>query len=577
MDTKKQHAPVGRGAGDTAVCSDGRDHTTPAPEGVQECEASGLAARLAFGVPNELRELKGWLLWKRGQVKRGGKFDKVPYYALGGKRFGTQGGPEDRKRLVSFDEALPRLREGGYDGLGLAMLGQGVVSLDFDGCCDGAGIIAPWVLDLCCDTYAEISPSGTGIRAFYRGTFPDRKNHEAGIETFCRKGFVTVTGARLNGCDLAELPDAVASELARRLGPDKSRTDSAEVLSKACARDPTLARLNERGLVLRSMGGGKFDITCPWEADHSTPGGAGDTVYFAAHTGGYASGNFDCKHSHCAERTQAEFRQALGLGAHRAQAPTGDSPPIESEWLETGLDPDDPPIEGYAQCPEAQRGPPFDDPKSHANASDLIDAATLWAMNHGSVKWAVVQLLPEGVLLLAGKPKVKKSWLMLSVALAVASGGMALGKLPTVQGDVLYLALEVNKRRLTKRLRLLTKDPPPKRLEFATEWPRVADGGIERLESWLKAHPHARLIVVDTLARIRPQHAKRTDSAYTTDYEAVKGFIDLCKSYSISVVIVCHTRKMESDDPIDLISGTLGLTGGVDGYMLLTKLPMSVG
>ena len=93
----------------------------------------------------------------------------------------------------------------------------------------------------------------------------------------------------------------------------------------------------------------------------------------------------------------------------------------------------------------------------------------------------------------------------------------------------------------------------------------------------MKAHPHARLIVVDTLARIRPQHAKRTDSAYTTDYEAVKGFIDLCKSYSISVVIVCHTRKMESDDPIDLISGTLGLTGGVDGYMLLTKLPMSVG
>ncbi|MGH8544201.1 MAG: hypothetical protein ACREX3_11365, partial [Gammaproteobacteria bacterium] len=328
MEAKNERAPVGRGAGELHLPSDGgTDHTTPVPP---VPDAAELADRLAVGVPNELRALKGWLLWKRGQAKPGGEFDKVPYYAPGGKRFGTQGIPEDLAKLATFDVALARLREGGYDGLGLPMLGWGVVGLDFDGCRDEAGIIAPWVFDLCRDTYAEISPSGNGVRAFYRGAFPDRKNHAAHIETFCRTGFVTVTGARLNGCDLSELPETVAGELGRRLGPDKARRDSAEVLSKACGQDPTLARLNELGLVLQSMGGGKFDIACPWESEHSTPGGAGDTVYFAAHTGGYASGNFDCKHAHCAVRAQAEFREALGLGA-RPGAEDATAADVEAE------------------------------------------------------------------------------------------------------------------------------------------------------------------------------------------------------------------------------------------------------
>lgn len=125
MEAKNERAPVGRGAGELHLPSDGgTDHTTPVPP---VPDAAELADRLAVGVPNELRALKGWLLWKRGQAKPGGEFDKVPYYAPGGKRFGTQGIPEDLAKLATFDVALARLREGGYDGLGLPMLGWGVV------------------------------------------------------------------------------------------------------------------------------------------------------------------------------------------------------------------------------------------------------------------------------------------------------------------------------------------------------------------------------------------------------------------------------------------------------------------
>lgn len=299
-----ERAPPPRGEGGTGYDhSPGHDSTTQ------------LAERLDLGVPNDLRALRAWLVWRAGpRDPATGKFDKVPHYVSGEKRSGKQGRPEDREKLTTFDVALARLREGGYDGLGLAMLGWGIIGLDFDRCRDAAGVVAPWVLDLCHDTYAETSPSGTGVRAFYRGDFADRKNHAAHIEVFCRTGFLTVTGARLNGCDPAAMPEAVAGELLRRLGPDRARSDSAEVLREACARDPILARLKERGMVLRDLGGGRFDIRCPFEESHSTPGGASDTAYFAPNTGGYPTGNFSCLHSHCAERQQSEFRAALGLG-----------------------------------------------------------------------------------------------------------------------------------------------------------------------------------------------------------------------------------------------------------------------
>ncbi|MGH8480740.1 MAG: AAA family ATPase, partial [Gammaproteobacteria bacterium] len=347
-----------------------------------------MADRLDLGVPNDLRGLKGWLLWKKGPASPSGKFDKIPFYASGGKRFGPQGSPEDRQKLVTFDAALARLREGGYDGVGLAMLGWGIVGLDFDGCRDPiTGVIAQGVLDLCRATYNEISPSGTGLRAFFLGSFPDRKNHAEHVEVFCRKGFLTVTGARLNGCDLAELPKAVADEIDRRLGPDRVRSDSAAVLSKACAQDPALARLNEYGMVLRDMGSGKYDIRCPFEESHTTPGGTGASVYFAAHTGGFAHGNFDCKHSHCAERTQAEFRKAIGLGARDA-------------------DDEDPPIESYTEDAERAGGP--------AGRSYPAIIPPLTAMRIGPAEFNTAKLTPQCVV---------ESYLYADVAAFPAPGG----------------------------------------------------------------------------------------------------------------------------------------------------------
>lgn len=185
-------------------------------------------------------------------------------------------------------------------------------------------------------------------------------------------------------------------------------------------------------------------------------------------------------------------------------------------------------------------------------------------------KWAVENILPEGVTILGGKPKMGKSWLALNVAVGVASGDRVLGGVPVEQGDVLSLALEDNERRLQSRLKkLLDGKAAPERLEFANRWPRLDDGGLEEIEAWLIEHPDARLVVIDTLAKIRARNGGK--NVYTEDYQAVEQLVELAGRHNVAIVVVHHLRKMAASDPLDQISGSLGLTGGVDGALVLNR------
>lgn len=186
-------------------------------------------------------------------------------------------------------------------------------------------------------------------------------------------------------------------------------------------------------------------------------------------------------------------------------------------------------------------------------------------------RWAVPNLLPEGLILLAGKPKLGKSWLALALAIAIASGGRALGQYQVTTGDVLYLALEDNPRRIQKRARkLLGEGPIPDRLEFATRWKRLDSDGVPDLDLWLNAHSDARLIVIDTFARVRPR-PQRIGNLYDEDYNALEGVKALADRYGVTIFVVHHLRKMSADDPLDAISGTTGLTGAIDGALILNR------
>ena len=189
------------------------------------------------------------------------------------------------------------------------------------------------------------------------------------------------------------------------------------------------------------------------------------------------------------------------------------------------------------------------------------------------VHWAVPEILPEGLTLLAGKPKLGKSWLALSLALSIAAGGIALGKQPVAQGEVLYLALEENARRLQARAQQLpaSMTEVPHGLEFALDWPRLAEGGLSHLEEYLKTHSNTRLVVIDTWAKVAPKTDTRRCTQYEGDYDALTPLKRVAETYHVSILAVHHLRKTGAADVLDEITGSTGMTGAVDGTLILKR------
>jgi hypothetical protein len=198
-------------------------------------------------------------------------------------------------------------------------------------------------------------------------------------------------------------------------------------------------------------------------------------------------------------------------------------------------------------------------------------AADLMAMDFPPPKWAVPGLIAEGVSLLAGPPKVGKSWLSLGLGLAVASGGRAFDAIPVPGGPVLYLALEDTPRRLQTRIgKVLGGQPAPAGLTLAINCPPLPQGGDEAIAAWLDRNRDARMVIIDVFAKLRGASAPGM-SAYDADYAAVGRIKKVADAYSIAVVLVHHVRKAGSDDFLAEVSGTNGLAGAADATLVLKR------
>jgi len=205
------------------------------------------------------------------------------------------------------------------------------------------------------------------------------------------------------------------------------------------------------------------------------------------------------------------------------------------------------------------------------NIPKTFTAVDLMNREFPEPRWIVEGLLPEGLTLFAGPPKIGKSWLALSLCVGTASGGHALGKIPIERGEALYLALEDTARRLQSRLKMmLNGEPAPEGLHLATKWDRLDEGGLEQLESWLLGWPKCRLIIIDTLQRLRPpQQGNR--GLYEQDYNTLVYLKTLADTCGVAIVVVHHLRKGSSNDPLEEVSGTTGLTGAADTIWTLKR------
>jgi RecA/RadA recombinase len=383
--------------------------------------------------PDELKALPGWLMW-RLEEDEAGKARKIPFYTSGERRAGVNGSATDRAKLTTFEAARTAAARRGFDGVGLALMPEfNITVLDFDHCVR-AGQVDDEVLGMVADTYAELSPSGTGVHAVYRGRIANAKSPSTssrwGFETFSDKGFVTWTGNVLEACELigtdntvAPINDQVVAEVHRRWGHRDAPRDpgSAERLGltldqarRAVAQlDPDMGFEHwlRVGMALHhELGPEGLTVWDEWSATGAKYKGTDNLV---GHWRTFGRG-----------RGEPVTMRTIGKMLGRPL----DAGPASPEEFDALVD-QPPPAQGDAPAPEAK-----------PNRFAVIPAAEFLA--RPAPTWIVKGLLPRAELcVLFGESGSGKSFIALDIAAAIDRGIDWRG-LRVKPGRVVYICAE---------------------------------------------------------------------------------------------------------------------------------------
>ena len=177
-------------------------------------------------------------------------------------------------------------------------------------------------------------------------------------------------------------------------------------------------------------------------------------------------------------------------------------------------------------------------------------------------------LLYTGTYLFAGAPKVGKSFFMAQLAYHISTG-QKLWDYEVHQGTVLYLALEDDYQRLQERMSRMFGVEGTDKLFFSVSAKQLGNGLDDQLKQFVREHPDTKLIIIDTLQKIREMGGEAY--SYADDYQIVGRLKQFAESYGVCLMIVHHTRKMPASDKFEMISGTTGLLGSADGAFVLQK------
>ena len=195
-----------------------------------------------------------------------------------------------------------------------------------------------------------------------------------------------------------------------------------------------------------------------------------------------------------------------------------------------------------------------------------IDADTLQSTAYEPVSFVVDDLLSQGLHLLAGAPKIGKSWLALWLAVTVAKGESIWG-MGVKQGTTLYLCLEDSTLRIQNRLFEITEDAPAS-VHFSTNSDTLGKGLEEQLCAFLSEHPDTVLVIIDTLQMIR---GTGYDNTYANDYRDLSVLKRIADAHGIAILLIHHLRKELADDVFSRISGTTAISGAVDSSFTLVE------
>ena len=292
----------------------------------------------------------------------------------------------------------------------------------------------------------------------------------------------------------------------------------------------------------------------------SSEGNRNDTVNRAALMLGHyvGAGRID--------RTRVEaalFDAALAVGLGHSEAHATIASGLEAGIAEPR----------YAPRARASRAKPARDPATFV-APQVRVLSDIQTANIAETRHVVRDLIIPGVTLLYADPKVGKSFLALGLAGAVALGDPALGSLSTAPGDVLYLALEDNDRRMKYRANRMFDGRTIDRMGVWTatdgQWASLDDGGGVQIDQWIQSATAPQLVIVDVLEKVRGADTGR--NLYGQDYDTITYFNTIAARHDLAIMLVHHTNKTDSADHQRKASGTQGLVGATDHNIYMERV-----
>ena len=349
-----------------------------------------------------------------------------------------------------------------------------------------------------------------------------------------------------------ELPDDAPAEPKRRGGDYSSQKQDFDLLDFMSRNGMTYETdSNDRAIIY------KLDH-CPFDHSHTD----GDAKVFQYKNGAIA---FKCHHNSCRQYRWQDVRLKFEPDAYDQK---------EDDWERIE--------EGYAQhrkklAEEGETPKPADSKPKKKVPRKLKTAEALMEKDLPEPKvligaGAELPLLVEGTCILSAKPKLGKSWLALSMCIAVANGEPFLGY-QTRKCSTLYLDLETSEQLQQKRLKkVLHGEPVPKNFYLETETDSLENGFIEQIEAYLEEDPDIGIVVIDVFQIIRSPAKSIKESEYEHAYRDITPLNELAQKHHISIILVCHDRKaVDPDDPFSNILGSTGLQGAATQMMVMFR------
>ncbi|MBD8735707.1 phage NrS-1 polymerase family protein [Sphingomonas sp. CFBP 13706] len=516
--------------------------------------------------PLEMRQKKQWCLWRlehkldsNGNVDLSKKPTKCPYKPWQGGEKASTTNPE---HWGTFEQATgaplnltgpcnPNDPANNFSGIGFVFVaGGGLAGLDLDDVGDDTEALAVQRrIHEGFPSYTERSPSGRGHHIIVKGEVPHGRRR-GGVEVYSAERFFTFTGDVTNNVGVTDCQPNL-DLLFNQLGGNKAGFDASPFFKDATESDASIlasafaADNGETVKQLYNKGEWKTKYPSQSEADLALI----NILGFYTQNADQIKTLFHA--SALGQRDKA--KRASYLNPMVAKAMDRQLAPVTHNFTVKGQS-----LVAGATIPQSGAGSPW------------ITAGALQTKHFPAATWVIPGLLPQGAIIFGGRPKLGKSWLALDNAVAVAEGGFTLGK-QCVAGDVLYAALEDTQRRLKSRMSIIRAGAAwPSALSFICELPRADEGGVEIVRSWIVQAANPRLVIIDTLAKVRPGKG-RDEGSYDADYKAVTIWKALADEFNIAIVLVHHVRKMVADDPLEMISGTNGLTGAADAIIILNR------